>query len=35
MSENSVFIICVTILFILTIGEPDIIDGAIAILNKG
>lgn len=26
MSDDSIFIICITILVILTVGDPDIID---------
>lgn len=27
MSEDSVFFVCITILFILCAGEPDLLDG--------
>jgi len=34
MKEDAVLYICVTILTIMCIGEPDIIDGLIKLLNK-
>lgn len=34
MNENAVFFICGTVLLILCVGEPDIIDGLVAMLNS-
>lgn len=34
IDSDSVFLICIFILIILTLGEPDILDGIIKSLNK-
>lgn len=34
LTEGSVFMICAAILFILCIGDPDILDGLIKMVNK-
>lgn len=34
MESDSIFIICVTIMMILCLGDPDILDGLIHFLNK-
>jgi hypothetical protein len=33
MSNESIFYICATVLIILTIGTPDILDGLISMAN--
>jgi len=34
MEQNAVFIVCFTLLVILCIGDPDILDGLIKMANN-